>query len=477
MSTFFRAEKKIFFSLIFILIIFVFLAVDFQRNSNYLLNSFSKIDQDLKIKNEIDQVLVSTNELEANVNEFVISGNENILGASNHLIGLTFSHLEILIRINKEAKQFPNELSNLEKLITRKINHATRTVELRRNEGLNEALNFVATSNSSNLNDSIKKLVAVIYQDKELYITNFNSINKNFIQKFKLSFYILLVGSMIIFLIAIFLMKYYFKDRKHANDELRKSKDFLEIIIENTSSIIFIKDVSGRYIHINSQYEKLFHISKDEIKGKTDYDIFTKEIADEVRNFDLEVIKNKKLMEFEEDVPTDGVMRHYITVKFPLFDRDNLPYAVCGIATDITERKVANDVLLAQKDTVVDLFNNAPCGYHSTNRDRLIIEMNNTELKWLGYTRAEVIGKLSILDIFSKESQQQLEFYNKKIVRGELKTLTNIEFRFKRKDGSVFPVMANTLAIYDDEGVFLYTKTIVFDITLIKQAEIISSQN
>lgn len=477
MDTFFRAERKIFLSLFFIVIMFGFLAFGFHRNSNYLLNSFSKIDQDLKIKNEIDQVLISTNELEANVNEYVISGNEDFLVSSNKLISSAFVHLENLIRLNIEAKQFPNELSNLEKLITRKVNHATRIIELRRNKGLNEALNFVAVSNTSNLNDSIKNVVAVIYQDKELYITNFNSINKNFIEKFNLSFYVLLVGSIIIFLIAIYLLKHYFNDREGANDELRKSKDFLEIIIENTSSIIFIKDVSGRYIHINCQYEKLFHISKDEIKGKTDYDIFSKEIADEVRNFDLEVIRSKKLMEFEEDVPSDGIMRHYITVKFPLFDKDNLPYAVCGIATDITERKETIDALLAQKDTVVDLFNNAPCGYHSTNRERLIVEMNNTELKWLGYTREEVIGKLSISDILSNESQHQLEFYIKKILRGELKTLTNIEFRFKRKDGSVFPVLANTIAIYDDDGVFLYTKTIVFDITLIKQAEIISSQN
>ena len=102
MDTFFKAEKKIFLSLFFIIIMFGFLAFEYHRNSNYLLNSFSKIDQDLKIKNEIDQVLVSTNELEANVNEYVISGDEDFIVSSNNAEPTTaLNKLFLCINLNK----------------------------------------------------------------------------------------------------------------------------------------------------------------------------------------------------------------------------------------------------------------------------------------------------------------------------------------------------------------------------------------
>src|SRR6185369_5420969 len=113
----------------------------------------------------------------------------------------------------------------------------------------------------------------------------------------------------------------------------------------------------------------LFHLTKKEIKGKTDHDIFPKEIADAIRHADIEVIKNKKLTEFEEDLPISGTMRHYLSIKFPLFDQDHLVYAVCGIATDITERRKSVEALKAKSDAIMDLFNNAPCGCQSSNRD------------------------------------------------------------------------------------------------------------
>ena len=132
---------------------------------------------------------------------------------------------------------------------------------------------------------------------------------------------------------------------------------------------------------------------------------------------------------------------------------------------------------MARSDAIMDLFNNAPCGYQSTNKEGIIIEMNDTALNWLGYTREEVINKMPVSNILSAESMPQLEFYFPKITEGKIKSLHDIEVRFKRKDGSVFPVLVNTVGFYDAEGNFSHTKTSVFDITLLKQSELIISQN
>ncbi len=134
-------------------------------------------------------------------------------------------------------------------------------------------------------------------------------------------------------------------DRKRFEEALQKSEIKLQKIIDGSSAVIFAKDVDGKYLFINSLYEKLFHISRSEIIGKTDYDIFPREIADALREADLKALKADKPIEVEETVPHDEGIHYYISLKFPLYDK-GVPYAICGMATDITERKKAEETLL-----------------------------------------------------------------------------------------------------------------------------------
>ena len=90
---------------------------------------------------------------------------------------------------------------------------------------------------------------------------------------------------------------------------------------------------------VNKQYERLFHITQKEIIGKTDHDIFPKKRADKFQENDRKILKAKVPMEFEEIAPHKDGLHTYISIKFPLSASDNKIYGVCGISTDITERK------------------------------------------------------------------------------------------------------------------------------------------
>ncbi|MFO0794517.1 MAG: PAS domain S-box protein [Candidatus Brocadiaceae bacterium] len=127
--------------------------------------------------------------------------------------------------------------------------------------------------------------------------------------------------------------------RKQAEDALQDSEEKLRAIIDNTTAVIFVKDLQHRYLLVNKQYEKLFHINTSEIAGKTDHEQFPKEIADKLVENDKKIIETKRPLEFEEVVNHDDGLHTYIAVKFPLLDSHGIMYAICGIATDITERK------------------------------------------------------------------------------------------------------------------------------------------
>lgn len=127
---------------------------------------------------------------------------------------------------------------------------------------------------------------------------------------------------------------------------LRESEERLRTIMDNSVAVIYLKDADGRYITINRRFEDLFGVTREDVKGRSDHDIFPKAAADTFRANDLEVLKTKKPVQFEEDAPHEDGMHHYISVKVPILDSAGVPVAVCGISTDITERKVLEEQLL-----------------------------------------------------------------------------------------------------------------------------------
>jgi PAS domain S-box-containing protein len=101
-------------------------------------------------------------------------------------------------------------------------------------------------------------------------------------------------------------------------------------------------------------------------------------------------------------------------------------------AAQITAQKRAAEV--------EDLYNNAPCGYHSLDKDGVIVKMNDTELLWLGYTRDEVIGKKRLSDLLTPESLAKFDQQFRELKRTGI--VNDVDLDLVRSDGSIFPSFA-----------------------------------
>ncbi|HRQ75862.1 MAG TPA: ATP-binding protein [Phycisphaerales bacterium] len=118
---------------------------------------------------------------------------------------------------------------------------------------------------------------------------------------------------------------------------------------------------------------------------------------------------------------------------------------------------------------IQDLYNAAPCGYHSLDADGYITQINDTELKWLGYAHEEVLGKVHFTQVLTDAGRETFRVnYPVFKQKGEV---NDLEFEMVRKDGSTFHVLLSSTAIYDEHGNYRSCRSTMTDITRRKRIE------
>jgi PAS domain S-box-containing protein len=236
---------------------------------------------------------------------------------------------------------------------------------------------------------------------------------------------------------------------RQAHAALSESEQRLQAILDNSTAVVYLKDTESRFLLINRRFETLFHVTRQQVQGKTNHELFPKQWADAFRANDLKVLKAKAPLQFEESVPLDDGLHTYISIKFPLYNAGGDVYGVCGISTDITRRKMMEEALRSSEERVRLIVDMAHDAFVAIDADGLVKEWNSQAEKLFGWTRDEVLGQpLNERIIPPQHREQHAQGMKHFLATGEGPVLNQrIELPALHRDGHAFPVELTITAI------------------------------
>lgn len=130
---------------------------------------------------------------------------------------------------------------------------------------------------------------------------------------------------------------------KDLEQKVQKRTREISSILKYTPAVVYFKDRDLRYILVNKRFEEVFGVKNETIQGKRDADILPPTLADPFRKKDLKVLTKNRSYQIEEHFPLEDGERIYLSVKFPVYGETGEVRGVCGISTDITAVKKAQD--------------------------------------------------------------------------------------------------------------------------------------
>jgi PAS domain S-box-containing protein len=249
---------------------------------------------------------------------------------------------------------------------------------------------------------------------------------------------------------------------------LKNERHLLKTLIETIPDSVWLKDTNGNYITCNLRFEKFIGAKEADLIGKSDYDFFTKELAEFFRQKDKEALQSGKSTTNQEWVTfaEDGHRELLETIKTPMYSSDGKLLGIQGIARDITKQHLAEEALKESEKQYKYLFENNPVPMWIFDDKTLeFLEVNTAAIKHYGYTRQEFLT-MTIKEI---RPEEDVEILNQ-IMATQRDALHEVGiWRHKKKNGEiVFVELIAHLIEYEGRIARL---VLAFDVTQRKSAE------
>ncbi len=262
-------------------------------------------------------------------------------------------------------------------------------------------------------------------------------------------------------------------ETRRIDDALRNSENRFRAIMDNSPALIFLKDLDGRYLQANRQFETVSRLTQQDLVGKTDEEIFPPAQAATFRANDRKVLEADAPMRFEESALHDDGTHTSIVVKFPLRNAEGRCYALCGIATDITDRQRAEELRQQLAKDRLLLLESTGEGIYGLDRQGRCTFINSAASRMVGYPPEELLGHDMHECIHHSlgDGAPYLRSHchiHKTLADGKGRKVDDQVYW--RKDGTSFPVEYSSFPVLE-QGQVTGAVVVFLDITARKRAE------
>jgi PAS domain S-box-containing protein len=188
--------------------------------------------------------------------------------------------------------------------------------------------------------------------------------------------------------------------------ELAKNLSLLQGITEGTTDAVFVKDLAGRYLMINTAGARLLGKSVAEVLGKDDAELFDAEVGRDIIARDRKVVLSGETQTYEEPGTVAGVTRLYLATKGPYRDPNGQVIGLLGICRDITDRKKAEEEIRQSQRKLRIHFEHTPLAVVEWDLNFRVAAWNPSAERIFGYTRDEALGQHASFIVPSQYRQQ-----------------------------------------------------------------------
>ena len=240
------------------------------------------------------------------------------------------------------------------------------------------------------------------------------------------------------------------------------SPDLFKAITESANLAVFVKDLDGRYLFVNRAYCTLRGQPEEALLGRDYRELVDPERIRVLEAHDAAVLSAGKSLQFDETVAFGGEERDFLVFKFPLANAQGAPYAICGVASDVTEGKRAE--LRFQR-----FFELPILGRAITSPDTRLLQVNQALAEMLGYSVSELVGR-SWKEVTHPDDVEPNLRLLEETVAGKRDGYT-FEKRFIHRDGRIVRANISAGCIRRASGIVDHMALMVLDLTGRRLAE------
>ncbi len=260
-------------------------------------------------------------------------------------------------------------------------------------------------------------------------------------------------------------------DRRLADEALRESEARLQAFTSHSPTVMFLKDREGRYRFVNEQFLLRFGLRREQVIGRSDADLFTRAQADNFAQSDLQVLERGAPLELEVTTQFVDGPRFSSVSKFPVFDAAGAVVGVGGVATDITERRKAEQALREQGTLLAEAQRLAGLGCWEWDPQSGRVSWSDELYRIYGVQRG--VFQPSFESYLERVHPQDRERVGRLVAAAVQERGAGFDFeeRIVRPDGAVRDLRSHGEVVRDDAGRVLKVVGACLDITEHKAAE------